>query len=485
MTLKRFSLGLLSYASANFISRGSIFLMAPLFTRVMSPGEYGQWVLFLSAFGVINIIFDFGISRAIPRFYYDHYTDLERIKRFFGVSLAARLLVYLVAIVVYFLLAPFALGYLTNGGLNFWNVGIPLVLISVFESFNLFALSFFRAAEKPISYLLIRAIGTAFQLSGFFIFFYLDFSPLAAVTWGYSFGTLLASLVAIFLLVFQLRYPLRLFWNSDGASMVKYGFPLIFHDLGTWIRNAADPFILIHFLSLTAVSIYSLSVMSGLAVALLAFSIDLAYTPLFYKMLKADPIKGRMQAVSVAKVYSYFMGVVVLIPVLFSFQIYDLILPLEYIDAAIYSPVISIAYFLFVQYTIFIKPVFFHKKTKFIPLITMFPSILGVICNVMLVPVFGIVVPPYTWLLTFGLMAGLAYWYSSRIDSIRFNLQAPFMTFLVLILVAAFVKFLDGSNLQMVYVVLIKLGVFSIIAGGFLFATKVIYDMYQSDRGSA
>ncbi|MFT4046714.1 MAG: oligosaccharide flippase family protein [Solimonas sp.] len=445
MSLKKFSASVAIYAGANLINKGAIFLSIPLFTRLFNPEDYGRWTLFLSAFSVLNLIFDFGLSRAIPRFYYDH--DEKGKKIFFSTALNSRIFLTIALCLLYLLITPSALSFASRNELNFSSVGLSLLALCIAESIIQFALAFFRASENAWLYFSIRIGSTASQLILTFILIEAFKASVTYAALGYACGNVLTALLAMAVLLSRYRYrfhlPIR---DSESKKLTAYGAPLLFHDLGTWMRNAADPFILVHFLTLSLVSTYSISVMAGLAIGLVAFSVDLAYTPLFYRMLKSDPSKGRADAIVAAEAYAWVMAGFVLIPILFSREIYSVVVPPQYSSAAKYASTIAIAYYLFVQYTIFIKPAFYQKKTAAIPFITMVPSALGLIINWIMVPKFGLSAPPLTWIFTFGFMAIAAFFYSAKVDPIQFNWKLPITLSLLLVLANILIKRLDSSD---------------------------------------
>jgi O-antigen/teichoic acid export membrane protein len=294
-------------------------------------------------------------------------------------------------------------------------------------------LALLRARELVAPYFWIRLCGTGLQLVLGTTLIPAGDDPLVGLAWGYASGSIVALLLSIHFVTRDQRFWLRLKPPTRALPLVAFGFPLLFHDLGSWLRSSADPFLLARFASLADVSIYSLASMSGLAIALVGFSFDLAYAPFFYRMLKDGLHEGRKRAVHVARVYLAFMGIVVLVPVLFAPEIYSVLVPAQYSRAALYAPVICLGYLLFIIYTVEIKPLFFQKKTKLVPLITIVPTALGVAANYALLPHTGMGALPWVWVSCFALMATAASLVSRRYDPIRFGAKFPVLLVSVLL----------------------------------------------------
>lgn len=431
MKLKRLARGFGAYTAANLIHKGAIFLAVPVFTRLLGPADYGRWTLVLSTYAISVLLFDAGVSKAVPRFYVERRSsDLDA---FISSALCMRLLVSLLAAGLCWLFSAEVVAVVAGEHVQYGRLAAPVVVLCFSESLISFNLALLRARELAAPYFWTRLCGTALQLIVGTSLVPANADPLIGLAWGYAFGSVAALLLSIYFVVRVHGAWPTLDQPSKSLPLLAFGVPVLFHDLGSWLRSSSDPFLLARFANMSDVSIYSLATMSGLAIALVAFSFDLAYSPFFYRMLQDGSDVGRRRAVHVARSYLALMGMIASVPILFAPEIYSLIVPLQYSGAAIYAPLICLGYLLFVIYTIEVKPLFFCKKTALVPVITLVPSALGVGANYVLLPHTGAHGLPWVWAGCFALMAIGATIFSRRFDSIRFGAAFPVLLVVVLL----------------------------------------------------
>ena len=75
--LKKFMKDSVIYAFPTFISGGLSFFLLPLYTRVLSPADYGSLDLFTIFGGLVQCVIALEVSQGVARFYSDE-RDLER-----------------------------------------------------------------------------------------------------------------------------------------------------------------------------------------------------------------------------------------------------------------------------------------------------------------------------------------------------------------------------------------------------------------------
>ncbi len=120
------------------------------------------------------------------------------------------------------------------------------------------------------------------------------------------------------------------------------------------------------------------------------FAIQSATYPIVYEMLKAD-IKQNIEEIN--KTYR-LIGVVVLLIMtgIIAFCPFAIInfLKADYIGAIKIIPIILISYAFRYLFIVFAEPLFFFKKTKYLPVLTIISGVVSLISNYFLIPLFGI-----------------------------------------------------------------------------------------------
>src|SRR5690625_2960473 len=74
----------LLYTFSSILVMGLGFLLLPLYTKFLTPEDYGITNLVNSFLQVTTIIISFSLNSGIVRFYVDYKNDLKKLKRFIG-----------------------------------------------------------------------------------------------------------------------------------------------------------------------------------------------------------------------------------------------------------------------------------------------------------------------------------------------------------------------------------------------------------------
>ena len=71
------------YILGDILGKGTIFLLAPLYTRYFSPDEFAILTFSTVIYSVLYIFISFGLTGAAFRFYFVYSEEVER-KQFYG-----------------------------------------------------------------------------------------------------------------------------------------------------------------------------------------------------------------------------------------------------------------------------------------------------------------------------------------------------------------------------------------------------------------
>src|SRR5262249_10593018 len=66
------------YGIGTVLSRAVAFLLLPLYTRYLTPTDYGVLELIDTTTGLVGIVVGLGVSTSVSRFYYQRETEAER-----------------------------------------------------------------------------------------------------------------------------------------------------------------------------------------------------------------------------------------------------------------------------------------------------------------------------------------------------------------------------------------------------------------------
>lgn len=229
--------GVLSIGS--FASKAMSFFMVPLYTRVLSPSEYGVYNLITPIISILVIVLTLNISGAVLRFIMDRVDQKKDI-----ISIG----VFWTAIGSLLFTAFIILNsrYYFIKGIQPYNTYI--ILMYIFSSLNVLLNETAKANDQVKDISISGIIGT---FSGI-VFNLLFLLVIKLGLEGYFLANTLSIICNSMFLVVRLRLWkfFKLHINKElMKSMLIFTIPLAINQIGWWINNSADNYILYFFTS--------------------------------------------------------------------------------------------------------------------------------------------------------------------------------------------------------------------------------------------
>lgn len=375
----------LIYSLTTFIQKGLVFLLLPLYTRYLPPHEFGIVTVMLAISFICSAFFTFGLDSAILRFYYDTKQEPKDFKNMFGTLLIALFLIsltaFLLAVTVF---SPFVQFFMED--IPFYPYAYIGFSIVVFQPLYNLCLAFLQAKHQASSYSFLSFMYFVINI-GIMILFVVIFK-MGAI--GYLLSILVAQALSSFAGLWILRNEFQLTFRIQFLkAAMRYSFPLIPHSLASQVAGYADRIILNKFLNTGMAGIYHLGYVLSMPIEVLTFSINRAYTPLFFKHVeeKKDDLSEVINvALVIILVYLFFSTALSL----FSFEIVSLFFSDNFHSAYKVIPFISFSFANTGFYYLFSTVLFYDKKlTKFVPISTIVAGITIIVLDIILVPKIG------------------------------------------------------------------------------------------------
>lgn len=265
------------YSLATLLSRGLVILMVPLYTRLLTPADFGALELITILVVLVNLIVPLEVGQGLARFWHDAADDEARAR------LASTTQLFSLAMYTLFLIA----GMTCSGQLSFWLLGsaeysdaLQLGLCLAAANGMFFSLqNQFRWLLQPKAYAMTSVLhGVLLAFCSILLAHYMR-SPLL----GILAGQLLAACMAGLLAALRLRGWWRLDLHAeDLRRLLAFSWPLALSGVATYASLYAGRLVLNHLASLDEVAIYGLaSRVAGIVVFLLV-GVQGALTPLIY-----------------------------------------------------------------------------------------------------------------------------------------------------------------------------------------------------------
>ncbi len=285
--LKRLGKHSVIYGLGGLVSRILAVLLLPLYTRYLSPSDYGKVETLVAATAVLTILLRFGISSAFFRYYFDsadpaHRVTVLRTSFWFTMTMAT------VGLAAGVLLAP-EISQLLFGNGHAANL-VRAAFVGLWAQMNYEQLtSLFRVEERSVAFVCASLANVLITVGATVVLVVaLDKGPIGVVV-GNFVGTLAVYLALLGYRREQLGLELD---RSLLRNMNRFGLPLVPSALFLWVTNFADRFILVKLTGTGEVGLYSVGVRIASAMVLLLTAFRTAWPAFAYSIERDDEAKG-------------------------------------------------------------------------------------------------------------------------------------------------------------------------------------------------
>jgi len=456
------------YGIGNVGQKIIAFLLVPIYTRFLTPSDYGIVAVTSALSSMLVIFLDMGLRGAIVRHYYKYAHSPQEVRQYLG------------TVFIFFLLASIS----GVAALNFWGEplfrnlfeNIPFRLYvqltlwsALFTASGGILLSLYRAREQAIRYVSLQ-IGQLVLSSGLIILFVVGLRQGALGKIQGEFFSWLCFFCVFTVLI--LRESSLSFSMSKLRSALVFGLPLVPHAVAGWALVAADRLLLERMTPLSEVGLYNLGYQVGMVPSLAFSAIEFAWSPMFYNIASTKNKREAAQIFSqLFRLYAIFASTLVIGVFLFAKEIIAIIATEPFRDAYIVVPPVAVGYLFQGLYFMSVTPIFYTERTATMPLLTGTAACVNIVLNLLWIPKLGILGASYATLVSFAVLFGLAHSLAQR----YYWIPHDYRKLVGIGLLVTGVYFLNQllSPYQTILFLLIKLGIlFAFIVG--LISFKII-----------
>lgn len=427
------------YVVGDLLSKSINFLLIPLYTGYLSTTEYGKLAVANSIFSLITIIWGLGFAGVITRYFFD-IKFKERKEELLGTSFVFLLLFS--GIGTLFIDYIGMKGYFDDVlDFSYQPIVRLIVFSSFFSVFSIIPQVIFRVHNQPIKFSLYNSLYFLLVLS----FTYISIEILHMGVVGAATSLFAANLICGFLyLIVSFNYIRLSFSWLVIKNILVLALPLLPHLVSHWMLSLSDRLILSNIVSLDKVGIYTLGYQIGSLVFILAIGINNAWIPLFYENVADKGKHGLISNLSSLAMTGTSLLVVFLI---FCLPLISLILNRSYQGFANIVPWVAIGGMFQLAYYFFVNTLLYLKKVTFIPLFTIFCSLINIVLNIIFVPLYGITAAAINTTIAYALLALLNGWACCKSFPKLFNIWNWCLNLLcvvIYILLASLIEPLSG-----------------------------------------
>ena len=400
------------YTVCNVLQKGISFIIIPVYVRILTTAEYGQYSVFQSWRDVLIILATLNLHAGIyTKAMVDYPDDRDR----YTSSMQGLSTLITVGLLFVYMLFP-----------GFWNQILQMDTITVVLLFCYFvffpAFTFWsvrqRVENKYIKMVALTLIVSV--LTPIVSVILLFATPLRekAVIWGYLFVQSAAGLVFY---IWQF-FKGKVFFNKKyWIKALKFNVPLIPHYLSLIVLGQSDRIMIQNYEGSDKAGIYNLAYQISLLMQVITNAISGSLVPWSYEQLKNNQHKSLF---SVTKKLCVLVASLSFIVILFAPEAIAIIGTKEYMEAIWIVPAVAASVYFTFCYGLFSTVEFYYGKTTFIMVASVIGAALNIILNAIFIPIYGFIAAGYTTLVCYFVFMIMHYCFMKKICRNRLNGEA-------------------------------------------------------------
>ncbi len=357
-------------------------LLLPLYTRFLTPSDYGITAVCSSITGLLGAFYHIGLLSALTRQFFDHRQDLLQLRRYIStitIFLGGHgLCLSLIAVSFG---RPFAQAVVPEVPFS------PHLQVAIWASYfnlaSMLLLTLFRSEMRATAYLIFTAAHACLTtvLTIHFVV------VLGQGALGYLTASLISNAMFGIAALWLLRRHLALcFDRAMFISSLSYGLPLLPEAIGAWMFSVADRVMLSSLVNTTEAGLYSLGVQITSAVGLVAAATNFAWRPFLFSQLSEKGDAAKSELARFATYWVLAMCAVYLLTSGFGREILWLLTPTPYHESERVVPLLALGLLFGGFYYVFVNLLLWQGKTAQVSIATVISGLVNIVLNLLFLP---------------------------------------------------------------------------------------------------
>ena len=424
------------------------FFLLPIFTRYLSPTEYGimnytnSITIFLFAFTILSL------NAYLLRHVFDYEKEEDRKKLIGNVFLFITIINFIMLGVELVLFPKIILAF--NIKVKFHPYFLLALINNFLSVFSVVPLIIYRYKGKAINFVVVNATKSFIQVI-FSLILVIHFNMGVL---GRYYGSLMANV--IFLVIYILIIYKNAILNLNLSQIKKgliFSLPLVPSTFLHVIINVGDRIILERYVPLAALGIYSVSYTLGTVLRIFAYSSYLSFEPIVFSKIGKDDFS---QAITkIRKYYLYVIFCLSFLYVLFSKEILYMMASSKFSSGYKVIPIIILSTIFLSENYLFGTILIGIKKTKVSLILNLIGAVINVIVNLLLIPIIGMYGAAISTLTSYLVMFCLFYFYLNKHMGMKFlKINKDIIYLLVASLLAYVFIYTFNYNINLQFILL-------------------------------
>lgn len=397
---------ILWFTMATVIQNGILFLVTPVYTRILSDKEYGVFSIYQSWQQIISILSIVALDRCIGIGFMKF--ENNRLSFLSSIQLLMTSTV-LCSIIICYLFRNFLVEFI---GLPFY---IIIIMCGVSLANNTIAnwswLQRYKYRYKKLAFVTVSSTILT-QLIGIL-------SVLLTNDLNINKGNLMVfstSLAKIF--IYGIIYLSVFFKGKTGYNKVYWRFSFTYsivivpHALSQIILNSSDRIMIDKLCGKAKAAYYGVTYSCSMVVSIVLQSVSSAIQPWFYEQIKNKNFNDIREKTNLILLYSAFfiIGVCLVAP-----EIIAVMAPSSYYEAVIVFPTVVGGMFFNSMYLYFANFESYYERPKYFSIATSVGAATNFVLNLIFIPIMGFTAAGYSTLICYILFASMHYYFMKKI----------------------------------------------------------------------
>lgn len=373
------------YTISNILVKGLNVISTPIFTRLLSTSEYGEFSNFTSWEGILFVFISFQLHATVPRAKYDFPEKMDTYLS--SITLVSNI----IALTLYIIVELNRTFFESFFSMNIFYIRILFVLLFFSPAFSFLQIK--HRIYNHYKLFVFLSLGSAFLRTSFslLIVIYSRNKLLASIT-GYMLPLTIINVIIWFQILAKGKAP---YWSHIKYSIL-IAFPLLQNALASNLLNTSDRIMIRQFCGSDKTAFYTLAYSCASLVSLIWTSMNQAWTPWLFEQLNCE---NHTLIRRKSKMY-FLCWVAIVIPFLLIIpEVIYLLGGKSYYDVRYIMPIITVGCVCQFIYGMYVNIETYEKKTWIIVKGTALAAIINILLNYLLIPLYGYQIAAYTTLI--------------------------------------------------------------------------------------
>ena len=374
-------------------------ITTPIFTRIMSTTQYGQFTVYNSWLQIFTIITTLRLNYAVFNKGMSKYKD-DR-DGYTSTMQSLTFAITAICFIIYLIFHRFIDDF----------VELPeFIMLAVFAELFVTPAIDFWTIRKRYEYLykpvVVRTLVMAVLNAGIGVV-----AVLLSDEKGYAriFTCVFVNLIFGIPLFIRNRRVGKTWFNKEYAQFaLMFNFPLLLHYVSQYILDQFDRIMVQKMISIEAAGLYGVAYSAGLIMKIVTQSINNAFVPWQYDKLEKKQFK---ELDNVCFITFIIVSGCALVFSAFAPEIMMVLADEKYSEAVYVIPPVALGLVFSFMYTTFANVEFFYDQNKFTMYISMIGAALNILLNYIGIKLFGYIAAAYTTLFCYAVFALSHYIY--------------------------------------------------------------------------